>query len=111
LIRKVKVNEALFNIICQNPFLVFSESGPCGSGSWNFFCCPVPGGLEGFWSRQATDRMRIAGRLISHELGETAGDEWPGVLTRYSEIYQIDFALILNPEHILLSKEIPFLPR
>ena len=62
-----------------------------------FFAVQSQVDLEGFWSRQATDRMRIAGRLISHELGETAGDEWPGVLTRYSEIYQIDFALILNP--------------
>ncbi len=72
-----------------------------------FFAVQSQVDFEGFWSRQATDRMRIAGRLISHDLGETAGDEWPGVLWRYSEIYQIDFALILNPELIILSKEIP----
>jgi two-component system, OmpR family, sensor histidine kinase CpxA len=72
-----------------------------------FFAVQSQVDFEGFWSRQATDRMRIAGRLISHDLRETAGDEWPGVLSRYSEIYQIDFALILNPEHIILSKEIP----
>ncbi len=71
-----------------------------------FFAVQSQVDLEGFWSRQATDRMRIAGRLISHELGETSGNQWPSVLSRYSEIYQIDFALILNPEHIISSKEI-----
>ncbi len=71
-----------------------------------FFAVQSQVDLEGYWSRQTTDRMRIAGRLISHELGMNSGDEWPGVLSRYSEIYQIDFALILNPEHIISSKEI-----
>jgi two-component system, OmpR family, sensor histidine kinase CpxA len=71
-----------------------------------FFTIQSQVDFEGFWSRQATDRMRIAGRLISHELGETSVDGWSTVLSRYSEIYQIDFALILNPEHIISSKEI-----
>jgi two-component system sensor histidine kinase CpxA len=71
-----------------------------------FFAVQSQVDFEGFWSRQATDRMRIAGRLISHELGETSSNQWPSVLSRYSEIYQIDFALILNPEHIISSKEI-----
>jgi two-component system, OmpR family, sensor histidine kinase CpxA len=71
-----------------------------------FFAVQSQVDFEGFWSRQATDRMRIAGKLISHDLGETSGDEWPDVLSRYSEIYQIDFALILNPDHIISSNEI-----
>jgi two-component system sensor histidine kinase CpxA len=71
-----------------------------------FFAVQSQVDFEGFWSRQATDRMRIAGRLISHDLGETSDDDWPIVLSRYSEIYQIDFALIINPENIILSKEI-----
>lgn len=72
-----------------------------------FFAVQSKVDFEGFWSRQATDRMRITGRLISHELGKTSADQWPGLLSRYSEIYQIDFALILSPEHILSSKEMP----
>ena len=71
-----------------------------------FFAVQSQVDFEGFWSRQATDRMRITGRLISHELEETSVDEWQGLLSRYSEIYQIDFVLILTPKHIISSKEI-----
>jgi two-component system, OmpR family, sensor histidine kinase CpxA len=74
-----------------------------------FFAIQSQVDFEGFWSRQATDRMRIAGRFISHEFGESSSDEWQSILSRYSEIYQIDFALILNREHILSSREI-FIP-
>ncbi len=72
-----------------------------------FFVVQSQVDLEGFWSRQATDRMRIAGRIISHELRETPDDKWPNILSRYSEIYQIDFALILSPENIISTKETP----
>jgi two-component system, OmpR family, sensor histidine kinase CpxA len=71
-----------------------------------FFAIQSQVDFEGFWSRHATDRMRIAGRLISHELGESSIDEGYSILSRYSEIYQIDFVLILNREHILSSREI-----
>jgi two-component system, OmpR family, sensor histidine kinase CpxA len=70
-----------------------------------FFALQSQVDFEGFWSRQATDRMRITGKLVSHELGETSGNEWPEVLSRYSEIYQIDFVLILNPEHVISSND------
>jgi two-component system, OmpR family, sensor histidine kinase CpxA len=76
-----------------------------------FFTIQSQVDFEGFWSRQTTDRMRIAGKLISHELGESSGDEWYSILSRYSEIYQIDFALILNREHIISSREISIPPK
>ncbi|MFO8085244.1 MAG: HAMP domain-containing sensor histidine kinase [Desulfobacterales bacterium] len=62
--------------------------------------------LESFLGRQAKDRMRIAGNLISRELGQTPFKQWSDILLRYSEIYQIDFILALNPEQILTPKNI-----
>jgi two-component system sensor histidine kinase CpxA len=60
--------------------------------------------LHAIFGQQASDRLRTAGRLISHELNQVPHANWPDVLARHAEIYQVDFALILKNGSHSLSK-------
>ncbi|MBN1850586.1 MAG: HAMP domain-containing histidine kinase [Deltaproteobacteria bacterium] len=63
-------------------------------------------GLEAIFGRQTIDRMYVAGRLISHDLTSTPRIEWSDVLTRFSEIHQVHFALLLEDGSVFLSKNL-----
>ena len=60
-----------------------------------------------FLGRQASDRMRIAGRLIAHDLHQTPRDHWLQVLARHGEICQVDFVVIFEDGGRVESKNIP----
>jgi two-component system, OmpR family, sensor histidine kinase CpxA len=61
--------------------------------------------LHAIFGQQASDRLRTAGRLISHELNQAPTANWPDVLARHAEIYQVDFALLLKNGSQSLSKD------
>lgn len=46
--------------------------------------------------KQVSDRIRAAGKLMSLDLEQTPVKEWPAVLSRHGEIYQVDFALLMD---------------
>ena len=60
--------------------------------------------LHAIFGQQASDRLRTAGRLISHELNQVPTANWSDVLARHAEIYQVDFALLLKGGSQSLSK-------
>jgi signal transduction histidine kinase len=61
--------------------------------------------LHAIFGQQASDRLRTAGRLISHELKHEPTANWPDVLARHAEIYRVDFALLLKNGSQSLSKD------
>jgi len=61
--------------------------------------------LHAIFGQQASDRLRTAGRLISHELNQVPTANWSEVLARHAEIYQVDFALLLKGGSKSLSKD------
>jgi two-component system sensor histidine kinase CpxA len=61
--------------------------------------------LHAIFGHQASDRLRTAGRLISHELNQVPTANWSDVLARHAEIYQVDFALLLKNGSQSLSKD------
>lgn len=61
--------------------------------------------LYSIFGKQATDRIRAAGRLMSHDLAQTRVEEWPDVLSRHGEIYQVDFVLFMDDGSRFLSRE------
>ena len=60
--------------------------------------------LHAIFGHQASDRLRTAGRLISHELNQVPTANWSEVLGRHAEIYQVDFALLFKGGSQSLSK-------
>jgi two-component system sensor histidine kinase CpxA len=61
--------------------------------------------LDVIFGRQTMDRMHVTGRLISHDLTQTPRATWNDVLTRYSEIHRVNFALLLEDGSAFLSKD------
>lgn len=61
--------------------------------------------LHAIFGHQASDRLRTAGRLISHELKHVPIENWPDVLARHAAIYRVDFALLLKNGSRSLSKD------
>ena len=60
--------------------------------------------LHTIFGQRASDRLRTAGRLISHELTQVPTADWSDVLARHAEIYQVDFALLFKDRSRILSK-------
>lgn len=58
-----------------------------------FFAFQSQVDLHAFFGHQTSDRLRVAGRLISHDLKQTPASQWPDVLARHGELYQVDFVL------------------
>jgi two-component system sensor histidine kinase CpxA len=52
--------------------------------------------LHEFFGQQGSDRLRTAGMLISHDLSQVQPEDWPEILARHGEIYQVDFVLMLK---------------
>jgi len=61
--------------------------------------------LEAIFGRRTMDRMHIAGRLISHDLSQTPRAAWSDILSRYSEIHRIKFAVVLEDGSAYLSQD------
>ncbi len=61
--------------------------------------------LHALFGRQASDRMRVAGRLIAHDLDRTPMESWAEVLERHGEIHQVAFVLAHENAGWLTSKE------
>ncbi|RPJ79685.1 MAG: hypothetical protein EHJ94_07795, partial [Deltaproteobacteria bacterium] len=61
--------------------------------------------LYAIFGKQVSDRIRAAGKLMSHELAQTSVKEWPAVLSRHGEIYQVDFALLMDDGSHWFSRE------
>ena len=61
--------------------------------------------LHSIFGQQASDRLRTAGRLISHELNQVPTANWSDVLARHAEIHQVDFILFLKGGLQSLSKD------
>jgi len=70
-----------------------------------FFAFQSQINLHAIFGQQASDRLRTAGRLISHELNQVPIDNWSDVLARHAEIHQVDFVLILKSGLQSLSKD------
>ncbi len=69
-----------------------------------FFALQFQLDLRDLMGRKTTDRLRIAGRHISHDLDRSPPANWMAVLVRHAEIYQVDFALVLKNKMIITSK-------
>jgi two-component system sensor histidine kinase CpxA len=61
---------------------------------------------DAIFGRKMFDRMRVAKRLISYDLTQTPREDWSDVLTRHSEIYQVNFALVLDDGTQFFSKDL-----
>lgn len=70
-----------------------------------FFAFQSQVDLHSLLGRQAYDRMRIAGRLIAHELDRTPMERWPEVLTRHGEIHGVGLVLAHKDSGWLASRE------
>ncbi|MFC1840253.1 sensor histidine kinase [Thermodesulfobacteriota bacterium] len=57
--------------------------------------------ILGSW---ASDRLKIAAELITHDLSKKPSSEWQEILTRHKNINQVDFALVTNDGTIFVSE-------
>ncbi len=60
--------------------------------------------LYAIFGFRTMDRMHIAGRLISHDLSHVPRPQWSDVLTRYSDIHRVHFALLLEDGSVFFSE-------
>ena len=51
--------------------------------------------LHAVFGREGTNRLRTAGLLIAHDLGQTSRDQWSAVLARHARIHGVDFTMVL----------------
>ena len=52
--------------------------------------------LYAIFDQQGTDRLRTAGLLITHDLGQMPRTQWADVLARHAAIHRVDFTLVLE---------------
>jgi len=52
--------------------------------------------LDAIFGWQGTNRLRIAGMLIVHDLNHSPREDWSGILARHAAIHRVDFALMLS---------------
>lgn len=71
-----------------------------------FFVFQARVDLHSLIGRQTSDRLRIAATVIAHELGKTTVAQWPDILTRHKEIYQVDFALVTPDGAVFASEDL-----
>lgn len=62
--------------------------------------------LQSILGRQSENRIRIAGHLISNELGIEPQNEWHDVLARFAQLYQVDFVVQLRNGQVFSSSQI-----
>lgn len=61
--------------------------------------------LHAIFGRQASDRMRTAGRLISHDLNQAPRAKWSDILARHGGIHRVDFTIVLEDGSQSSSKD------
>jgi DNA-binding response OmpR family regulator len=52
--------------------------------------------LYAIFDQQGTDRLRTAGLLIAHDLGQMPRKQWAEVLARHAAIHRVDFMIVLE---------------
>jgi two-component system sensor histidine kinase CpxA len=52
--------------------------------------------LYAIFDQQGTDRLRTAGLLIAHDLGQMPRKQWAEVLARHAAIHRVDFMILLE---------------
>jgi len=62
--------------------------------------------LHAVFGHQTSDRLRVAGRLISHDLNQTPAIQWPDVLARHGELNQVDFVLVFADGSRFSAKDV-----
>ncbi len=60
-----------------------------------FFAFQPHVNLHALFGREGTNRLRTAGLLIVHDLGQTSRDQWSAVLARHARIHDVDFVMVL----------------
>jgi two-component system sensor histidine kinase CpxA len=60
--------------------------------------------LHSLLGRWASDRLKIAAELITHDLSLKPSSEWQEILTRHKTINQVDFALVTINGTIFVSE-------
>ncbi len=75
-------------------------------GFMGFFLLQSRTDLLRFLKMQTSGQMRMAGKLISHDLREAPRAEWPGILKSYEKTYHVNFVLLLGFEEKVLVGEI-----
>ena len=73
-----------------------------------FFAFQPQVNLHAIFRQQISNRLRTAGKLISHDLNQASRANWPEVLARHAAIHQVDFALVLEDGSRLSSKDMEF---
>ncbi len=72
----------------------------------SFFVFRFQMDLSAVFGYRASERLRTAGMLISHDLNKTPPKNWPDILARHARIHQVNFVLILKDGSRYASKEI-----
>jgi len=70
-----------------------------------FFAFQPQVNLHAIFGQQGSNRLRIAGMLIAHDLNQKLQTNWTGVLSRHAKIHQVDFALVLEDGHCFSSMD------
>ncbi len=52
--------------------------------------------LYAIFDQQGTERLRTAGLLIAHDLGQMPKAQWADILTRHAAIHRVDFTLVFE---------------
>ncbi|WP_339136429.1 MAG: HAMP domain-containing sensor histidine kinase [Candidatus Electrothrix sp. GW3-4] len=66
--------------------------------------------LHELFGQQGSDRLRVAGMLISHDLSQAQPEEWPDILARHSSINGVDF-IVIQRNGTILSPTLKTLPK
>ncbi|XOF35250.1 MAG: sensor histidine kinase [Candidatus Electrothrix sp. YB6] len=71
-----------------------------------FFALQPQVNLHELFGQQGSDRLRVAGMLIAHDLEQMPEELWPDILARHAGIHGVEFLLILqNGSVFSLTKE------
>ena len=61
-----------------------------------FFIFQPQVSLYAIFDQQGTDRLRTAGLLIAHDLGQMPKAQWADILARHAAIHRVDFTIVLE---------------
>jgi two-component system sensor histidine kinase CpxA len=75
-----------------------------------FFTVQLRMDLDEFFGHQGADRLRTAGMLLNHDLGQAPPDEWPDVLARHGQIHGVDFLIVLPSGLVFPPKQKSSIP-
>ena len=61
--------------------------------------------LYAIFDQQGTERLRTAGLLIAHDLGQMPKAQWADILARHAAIHRVDFTIVLEDGSHLSSTD------